>query len=785
MRIHIKNIFQRFRLTIRRKLAIIFTLLILFISAFIFFYFPLKLEQEALAPIADKAWSLSRMTAFSMGSSLMFKDKRDMYAVIESIKKNQDLAYLIIQDRQGENFFTFNLSEAEQADYRFRLSQGPFSPDRTIYRTMSPIQQGGSEIGRLFLGMSLENLRYQVRRNRKTAAQVSAAVFILGLLVVFFISAVLTRPLKRMVRTINEIAGGDLTRRIDLSANDEAGDLARSFNVMVGNLESASREMLELNKTLEVRIADRTAELQLEINERKQAQNILAEEKERLAVTLASIGEGVIATDTKGKVTMINRVAEKLTGWSLRDSLGRPIADIFNIFDKDAPDMRKNPVKTVLETSKIVEVAGETILVDKSGGEAVISANTAPIYDRTSRLIGTVLVFRDITEAKKIEKELFKMQKLESVELLAGGIAHDFNNIMTAIMGNIDLIKLQSNPEGPTYEKLKAADSAVKRAQALTRQLLTFSKERVPLKTLTSISELLQETVNFTLSGSNVEARVSISPNLEAVECDADQISLVFNNILINAQQAMPDGGVVEIKAGNLKITDRDGRSFKPGRYVEIIIRDNGIGIGEDELPKIFDPFFTDKPRGSGLGLATSYSIIKKHNGDILVESEKGKGTVFYIYLPSGQGQLQTKDKTKSSIPRGEGRILLMDDEEIVLETGGKILKFLGYETEFAYDGVEAVELFRESRDFGKPFRAVIMDLTIPGGMGGKEAVKRILEIDPEAKVIASSGYTVAHIVSDSDSPGFSGFLNKPYLVEEMGSLLKTILSPGPSPDPQ
>lgn len=767
---------KKFRFTIRSKFAIIFALLIVLISAFIYFYFPLKLEREALKPIADKARSISHITAFSISSPLHSNDKKESYEVIESVRHDRDLVYLVIHDPLGEIFYAFNFPAASEADYRFRESEKPISADNLIYRTVTPVLHDGKQIGLLFLGVSLEGLRAQINRSKKTSAQVGAVVFILGMLTVFLISALVTRPLKRIVRTIDEIARGDLSRRADFSSNDEVGDLARSFNLMVDNLENVCREMSELNRTLEQKVDDRTRELQAEVNERKQTQRVLAEEKERLAVTLRSIGEGVIATDISGKITMMNKAAERLTGWSMAEAMGKSITGVFHIFDKKAPDRRQNPVGEVLKTSKIVELSGEIVLHDKTGREVIISVNTAPIYDRDNQLEGTVLVFRDITEKKRIEAELLKMQKLESIELLAGGIAHDFNNIMTAILGNIDLIKLQSDPQSPNFEKLIAAESAVKRAQALTRQLLTFSRAGTPVKTPVSISELIKETVNFTLSGSNVHCQVLISADLGAVECDPDQISLVFNNILINAQQAMPDGGTIEVNASNVEITDQYYHHLEPGQYVKIMIRDHGIGIDEEKLTRIFDPFYTDKPSGSGLGLSTSYSIIKKHNGFITVESQKGEGTTFYIYLPAGKDPLAREDKMKRPIPRGKGRILLMDDEEMVLETGGKILEFLGYETAFARDGVEAIKIFREARESGIPFHGIIMDLTIPGGMGGKEAARQIKAIDPDIKIIVSSGYALDNLMEDYRDFGFSGVLSKPYLVEEISEILNRVL---------
>jgi two-component system cell cycle sensor histidine kinase/response regulator CckA len=380
-------------------------------------------------------------------------------------------------------------------------------------------------------------------------------------------------------------------------------------------------------------------------------------------------------------------------------------------------------------------------------------------------------IIRDITERKKMEEELLRIQKLESVGLLAGGIAHDFNNILTTILGNVSLARMQVNPEDDLYELLREAETASIRAQTLTRQLLTFAKGGAPLKEIASIKNILKESCSFMLRGSKSSCEFSIAKNLWPAEVDIGQISQVINNIVINANQAMPKGGTIQVAAENLIIESGHGLPVKPGRYIRISITDQGVGIGENHFLNIFDPYFTTKQEGSGLGLATAYSIIKKHNGHIAVESQLGVGTTFHIYLPASDKAIPEKEKVK--VIKGQGRILVMDDEVALRKVVGKMLAMLGYEAEFAQDGAEAIRMVKEAE---KPYDAVILDLTIPGGMGGKEAINKLLEIDPELKAIVSSGYSNDPVLANFQEYGFKGIMPKPFQSQLLSKVLHEVL---------
>jgi PAS domain S-box-containing protein len=514
-----------------------------------------------------------------------------------------------------------------------------------------------------------------------------------------------------------------------------------------------------------------------DISLRKQGERDLAAEKERLAVTLRSIGEGVITTNKAGAVVMINKIAEELTGFTEDESIHKPLDDVFHIVHAKTRARYDGLVKQVLESGESVNIANHIILLSRNGVERSISASCAPIRDRQGLLIGVVLVFRDVTEKLKMEKEVLKAQKLESIGVFAGGIAHDFNNILSAIIGNVSLAKMIIKSGGSATDRLEDAEKASYRARDLTGQLLSFSRGGAPVKKTASIVEIIKDSASFVLSGSNVRCEFSIPEDLWPVEADVGQISQVISNMVINAQQAMPGGGVIYVGAENIHDVKELSIPAASKDYVRIAIEDHGVGIPEENLHKIFDPYFTTKSKGNGLGLATSYSIIANHGGYITVESEPNERTVFQIYLPASSEQFTMEKPRESNQHIGKGKILIMDDEESVRTTLGMMLEYVGYEVGYAKDGSEAVDLYRQSMDSGRAFNAVLMDLTVPGGMGGEEAMKRLRELDPQVNAIISSGYFHEPIIVDYRKYGFRAAITKPFRMEELNKILPKVLA--------
>lgn len=403
------------------------------------------------------------------------------------------------------------------------------------------------------------------------------------------------------------------------------------------------------------------------------------------------------------------------------------------------------------------------------------------VKDSNGNTIKTYGANQDITERVKLEKEIAKSDKLESVGLLAGGIAHDFNNILTAIMGNVSLAKLGVEDDTETYNCLTEAENASARAVQLTAQLLTFAKGGAPILEATSISEIIRETASFSLRGSNVKCEFTLPGDLAMVNADTGQLSQVINNLIINADQAMPEGGTVKIGAANVELPADNGYGLKAGRYVQVNIADQGVGISAKHLGKVFDPFFTTKQKGNGLGLASVYSIIKKHSGHITVDSELNVGTTFTILLPAlVQNRLKKKSVEKDEIVHGSGRVLVVDDEQSVRRLAGAILSRLGYEVEVATEGSEAIEMYRAAMAASAPYTVVVLDLTIPGGLGGLETLERLLKLDPHVKAVVSSGYSTDPVMANYQAHGFLGRLSKPFVVSEFSQVMKEVAAPTP-----
>jgi len=394
--------------------------------------------------------------------------------------------------------------------------------------------------------------------------------------------------------------------------------------------------------------------------------------------------------------------------------------------------------------------------------------------DADGRTVKTYGVNQDITERKRMEEDFLRAEKLESMGILAGGIAHDFNNILTTILGNVSIARMQVKPEDEIFDLLNEAEMASTRAQTLTKQLLTFAKGGAPVKETAPIEDIVKEASLFVLRGSKCSCEFFMAEDLWPAEVDVGQISQVINNVVINADQAMPSGGIIRIEADNQRVDDKQGFPIEQGRYIRISIIDQGVGIAEKHLLDIFDPYFTTKQEGSGLGLATTYSIIKKHDGHITVESQLGVGTTFHIYLPASDKAVPEKEE--DMMIKGQGRILVMDDEPSLRKMVGRMLEKLGYESEFAEDGAGAIRIVEEARETERPFDAVILDLTIPGGMGGKEAIKKLLEIDPELKAIVSSGYSDDPVLSNFQEYGFKGMIPKPFESRSLGKVLHEVL---------
>jgi PAS domain S-box-containing protein len=415
-------------------------------------------------------------------------------------------------------------------------------------------------------------------------------------------------------------------------------------------------------------------------------------------------------------------------------------------------------------------------MLHKDGSRIPVEISTSIMELEGRKIIQGI--FRDLREKIQLEEEIQKAQRLESAGVLAGGMAHDFNNLLTSILGNVSLAKVFADPEGKVYERLTETEKAVMRAKNLTQQLLTFAKGGVPVTRTVDLSNTIVESAEFALRGAILKCVYQIAENLWPVEADLGQISQVIHNLVINAYHSMPNGGSCRVEAKNILNRDTASIPLPEGRYVKISVQDFGSGILPEHLNKIFDPFFTTKRSGTGLGLSTAYSIIKKHGGVLTVDSEVGKGSIFHIFLPVSDktGPPAVEDEAQAVILKGSGKVLLIDDEEFLLEMASELLQHLGYTVETAIDGKEALDLYKKGLESGQKHTVVIMDLTIPGGMGGKETIRELKKIDPDAKTIVSSGYATDPILSNFKEYGFDAMLPKPYEVEELAKILHKVI---------
>jgi len=501
------------------------------------------------------------------------------------------------------------------------------------------------------------------------------------------------------------------------------------------------------------------------------------EEEQQIFVSLVENSTDLIGiASLDGKVFYLNQAGQKLVGLDDHGEVrGRRIQDF-------ALEKHLKPLQEMLASlSKEGTWKGEARIRDfKTGRPIPIEFHSFVIKDsKTGQPIALAAISRDISERKKLEEEMARGDKLNSIGILAGGIAHDFNNLLTAIFGNITLAKMYANRQGEVYKRLEESEKAAERAKDLTHQLLTFSKGGAPVKKTISLQELVKESANFILRGSNVKCEFSLPADLWHVEADEGQISQVLNNLIINATHAMSEGGILQVYCGNVNV-DQSDLPLAKGDYVLISIMDHGTGISKKHLSKIFDPYFTTKKKGSGLGLSTTYSIVRSHGGHITVESDLGIGTTFTIYLPAAVEATPRPFAEKERFVKGKGRILVMDDEEAVREVARGMLETLGYSVTLAKDGTEAIDVYQAAMASGMPFDSVLMDLTVPGGMGGMEAIKRILEIDSKVKAIVCSGYSSDMVMANPGSFGFRAVVSKPYSLRQLGSTIGNVLSTPP-----
>jgi len=505
----------------------------------------------------------------------------------------------------------------------------------------------------------------------------------------------------------------------------------------------------------------------LDVSARKQALEIILAGEERFRSLANSSFDLITETDPDGTILYLSANIKEILGYESYELIN---TNLFNLLHPADLTNTMSEFRKSLQDRK----SGRALYRYKNKKEEWqwMEATVKP-YISGSGEARVIHVARDVTARKKKEEEHFKASKLESIGVLAGGIAHDFNNILTAILGNVSLAKSYLNSsEIEPLQILSDAEKACGKARELTAQFLTFAKGGEPVKKSINIERLLHDAIELGLRGSRVEHKFTCDENLWLVDADSAQLGQAIQNLMINAVQAMPYGGRIKVHAENKSLSE-NMLGLDEGNYVRIMFADEGVGIRDEHLN-----YFTTKEAANGLGLATVYSIIKNHNGHIKVESKLGVGTTFTMFIPASSDETTTRRRisTKTGLAQHDGRILIMDDEETVRNIASRILTRFGYEVEVAEDGAKAIRLYRNARENNNPFDAVLIDLTVPGGMGGKETIKNLLKFDPSVKAVVSSGYSTDPIMSDYRKYGFKGVLAKPYRFDNLGRVLSEII---------
>ncbi|MBD3390789.1 MAG: PAS domain S-box protein [Chitinivibrionales bacterium] len=546
-------------------------------------------------------------------------------------------------------------------------------------------------------------------------------------------------------------------------------ELSNMVSAKVLQAEAAAA-LRDTNFRLEKAVQERTDQLQ-------QANRELREDIERIRETELALRaseqmyrdlvetspEPILVTDHELRVVMSNRAAVDAFGMQKRAALhARKYPELVAEADRQRADALFRAAENTGNSQ-----TGELQFARGSGSSFLGEMHLARMADTEGQVFGFVSIVRDVTAKRKQDAELFKAQKLESVGTLAGGLAHDFNNVLTGIIGNLFMARSGMEPGTEAASLLEDAERAALRAKRLTSQLLTFSTGGEPVKEVVSLADIIENAARFCFSGSKVQCTLDIPSTLPAVEADKGQLDQVISNLLINADQAMPNGGTVEIAAAPVTLDTASGFPVAPGEYVRVTVRDSGVGIEPGNMRRIFDPYFTTKRGGSGLGLATAYSIIQKHRGHIYCESTPGGGAAFTFFLPATARAAPREQEPERRQVKGGGRVLIMDDDHAVRMVMEKVLERAGFSTRVVGNSDDAIAAYCSARDRREPFDLVLMDLTIPGGNGGKETIAKLREIDPRARAVVVSGYSNDPIMSDYRQHGFAGVLPKPFEVRE------------------
>lgn len=697
---------------------------------------------------AANGQSLASFIAKLSKDALVMKDGIQLDAIVNEATKD-DIVYTLIHDEQG-HILTSQYASINYRSPRFTRTLSGLPRELELPEIIEAIKKKESireisvpvlfdvmPIGKITIGISDYGIRQQIEKSILFVIAINLVVaLVLGIVLFIASKKIVLDPVAELARATSTLGGGDLSVRVNVETSGEIRSLVDSFNQMLGNLEKATVSKEHMDKIID------------------------------------SMIDTLIVVSGDRKILMANSAALALLGYEEKELAGQP----FEIVMEDGLPKPERIMDEILAKGFIGNLEAEYRTKDGRRISMLFSGSTIPGKHNVTEI---VCVAKDITKIKELEEELQKLRKLESVGVLAGGIAHDFNNLLQGVFGFISMAGISIDDRGKALAALEKAEKALETAVGLTGQLLTFSMGGKPVLKRIALPSVIGNSVNFAMSGSNSDSRITVAKELWQVEADPGQIGQVIQNVVINAREAMPGGGNVEISAGNVDLPAGDHPLLpEGGKFVRIAVGDSGTGISGKHLSRIFEPYYTTKPKGSGLGLATSFSIVRNHGGMIDVKSEAGKGSTFFIYLPARDaGEAPPGESRAGAAARSrKGRILVMDDEEQVRDVAMGLIDALGHNVECAENGEVAIEKFRQARNSGTPFDIVILDLTIRGGMGGEEAIGKLREIDPDVTAIVSTGYSDNPVVSEYRTYGFATYLNKPYTIHSLKESLDSLL---------
>lgn len=676
---------------------------------------------------------------------------KELDVIIDNVLKLEDRVYSCT-DCHHEAQVDKDLVSLQQLTEQYKEALSYFITSTADKRRIGRLQAIAADIGDMIIADSQEmalaandtlrrrtaEAQEKVKRSKQILAFTLAVSMVIVIIIALSLINSITRPVEELLKATRKIRKGELGYTSSYGGRDEFGELMESFNDMSVSLSQNN-------------------------------ENILSQMHRNQTILQTSI-DGFVLVSEAGLFADVNPALCAMSGYSREELLTMRFVELVETAYYPG---RENLLDRVRQAGSLT---AEIKLKTKVGG--IVAGEISATFAEMENSENYFCFIRDITERKKMEEELLKGQKLESLGVLAGGIAHDFNNLLTGITGYIDLAMKSVATGDKVHNWLESAKKASVRAQNLTQQLLTFSRGGEPVKKLVAIRDLIEESTGFVLSGSNVKCEYHYSGDLWLVNADKGQVSQVIQNIILNGAQAMPSGGIITVHAENVVVGEGDPVPLTPGDYVKMVFTDQGVGISQKDQAKIFDPYFSTKQSGNGLGLTICHSIVSKHRGTITVESKPGAGTTFAVYLPARktEGRALGAAMPAGSVQQGTGRVLVMDDEEQVREIVGEMLSHLGYEPDYAKDGSEAIELYQKAMRNGNPYAALIIDLTIAGGMGGKEAIVKLLQIDPGVKAIVSSGYSNDPVMAEYTAYGFSGVVTKPFDMEQLSRVLHDII---------